>query len=287
MKEPKKCEICGAEIPEDAPGGACPGCLLGAGLGEPEPAPEPFEREELARIFPQFEVEALVGEGGMGVVYRARQRSLDRTVALKILPRRVAAAPGFAERFKREAKALAALNHKNIVAVYEAGRAEDLYFLAMEYVDGVNLRQAQRAGRLSPEQAIGIVPQICDALQYAHDEGVVHRDIKPENILLDRGGRVKIADFGLAKLIRSDPADFTLTGTEQIMGTLHYIAPEQMKTPQDVDHRADIYSLGVVFYEMLTGDLPIGRFPMPSERVEVEGGCPPRRGRPACPGARP
>ncbi|MEN8149884.1 MAG: serine/threonine-protein kinase, partial [Planctomycetota bacterium] len=241
MSEEKTCETCGATIPADAPGGACPACLLGAGLGGDAAPPEPFDREELAKLLPQFEIEEFVGQGGMGVVYRARQVALDRVVALKILTRDVARDPAFAERFTREARALAALSHPNIVGVFEAGRAGDLWFLTMEYVDGVNLRQAQRAGRLSPAQALAIVPQICDALQYAHDEGVVHRDIKPENILLDRKGHVKIADFGLAKLVKPDPTDFTLTGTQQVMGTLHYIAPEQMRTPQEVDHRADIY----------------------------------------------
>jgi hypothetical protein len=140
----------------------------------------------------------------------------------------------------------------------------------MEYIDGVNLRQAQRAERLAASEALAIVPQICDALQYAHDQGVVHRDIKPENVLLDRSGRVKIADFGLAKLIGKGPDNFTLTGTLQVMGTPRYMAPEQLERPSAVDHRADIYSLGVVIYEMLTGELPVGRFPAPSERVEVD-----------------
>ena len=129
----------------------------------------------------------------------------------------------------------------------------------MDYVDGANLRQTILAGGLPPEQALAIVPQICDALQYAHDEGVVHRDIKPENILLDKRGRLKIADFGLSKLLGTSHSEGRLTGTHQVMGTLHYMAPEQIKGAHHVDHRADIYSLGVVFYEMLTGEHPLGR----------------------------
>jgi hypothetical protein len=140
----------------------------------------------------------------------------------------------------------------------------------MEYVDGPNLRQVLRDGRLSPAQALAIVPQVCDALQYAHDQGVVHRDVKPENVLLDRAGRVKIADFGLAKLVQRTPVDLTLTRAGQVMGTWHYMAPEQHKAPDSVDHRADIYSLGVVFYEMLTGELPLGAFPPPSRRAGVD-----------------
>jgi Protein kinase domain len=137
----------------------------------------------------------------------------------------------------------------------------------MEYVAGVNLRQRLLAGPMTPHEALQIVVQICDALQYAHDEGIVHRDIKPENILLDKKGRVKIADFGLAKLLIRKAADYTLTGPMQVMGTLKYMAPEQLEKPLEVDHRADIYSLGVVFYEMLTGELPLGRFAPPSQKV--------------------
>ena len=147
----------------------------------------------------------------MGAVYKARQKNLDRIVALKVIPPEAAKDPAFAERFTREARALARLNHPNIVTVYDFGQAGDVYYLLMEYVDGVNLRHALQASRLQPHEALAIVPQICDALQYAHDQGVVHRDIKPENILLDRSGRVKIADFGLAKLLGKGPDDFTLT----------------------------------------------------------------------------
>ena len=144
-----------------------------------------------------------------------------------------------------------------------------LYFV-MEYVAGANLRQMIQAGKLQPEQALAIVPQICDALQYAHDEGIVHRDIKPENILLDKKGRPKIADFGLSKLLSEDRPDVSLTATHQVMGTLGYMAPEQMEGSRNVDHRADIYSLGVVFYEMLTGELPLGRFAAPSQKAQVD-----------------
>jgi Protein kinase domain len=127
-----------------------------------------------------------------------------------------------------------------------------------------------RTGHILPREALQIVPQICDALQFAHDEGIVHRDIKPENILLDKRGRVKMADFGIAKLLGGKEGDLTLTGPWQVMGTAHYMAPEQMAKPQEVDHRADIYSLGVVFYELLTGQLPIGRFAPPSKKVEID-----------------
>jgi serine/threonine protein kinase len=205
----------------------------------------------------------------MGVVYKARQRQLDRIVAVKLLPPSVGDEPAFAERFTREAQALARLNHSNIVQVYDFGRTEEYFYFVMEYVDGVNLRALIRDHKLDPEAALRIVPQICEALQFAHDEGIVHRDIKPENILVDKKGRVKIADFGLAKLLGRSVDDLSLTGTGQLMGTLGYMAPEQLQQAHKVDHRADIYSLGVVFYEMLTGQLPIGRFEAPSKKVQV------------------
>jgi len=206
----------------------------------------------------------------MGTVYKARQREIDRLVALKILPSEAAGDPGFAERFTREARALARLSHPNIVALHEFGHVNGLNYFIMEYVDGLNLRQLEQAGRLSPREALQIIPQICEALQFAHDEGVVHRDIKPENVLLDKKGRVKIADFGLARILGHEPEDFRLTRAREVMGTPHYMSPEQVEKPQSVDHRADIYSLGVVFYEMLTGELPLGKFLPPSQKVQID-----------------
>ena len=262
---------------------------LGTGPGT-EPGKTRFNPppvEALASLFPQLELVGFIGQGGMGAVYKARQRTLDRFVALKILPPGAAGDPGFAERFNREARALARLNHPNIVAVHDFGQVSmaagaptagvqppqppaTLHYLVMEFVDGPNLRQVEVAGRLAPEQALGIVPQICDALQFAHNEGIVHRDIKPENILLDKKGRVKITDFGIAKIVGSPAGQQPLTGARDVVGTPHYMAPEQVEKPQTVDHRADIYSLGVVFYEMLTGELPLGRFAPPSRKVQVD-----------------
>ena len=218
----------------------------------------------------------------MGVVYKARQKSLNRFVALKLLaPERVGDAK-FAERFAREAQALAALNHPNIVTIYDFGQAGGFYYLLMEFVDGVNLRQLLRARKFTPEEALAIVPPLCDALQFAHDRGIVHRDIKPENLLLDKNGRVKVADFGIAKMLggEKDPVspatgerggaggdDLTQNTT---VGTPGYSAPEQKTDPQRVDSRADIYSLGVVFYEMLTGELPGKRIEPPSKKVRID-----------------
>ncbi len=284
MANSLKCPGCGTEIPAGSPAGLCPKCLLQAGFGsqsgaDPRTSPTepprsfgdfvPPTPEQLTSRFPLLEFIELLGKGGMGAVYKARQRGLDRVVAVKILPPEVGRDPAFAERFTREARALAHLNHPNIVTVYEFGHVDGLYYLIMEYVDGVNLRQAIQTG-MAPKDALAIVPQVCDALQFAHDEGVVHRDIKPENILIDRRGRVKIADFGLAKLLRHDTSTYQLTAANQVMGTLRYMAPEQMEGAHDVDHRADIYSLGVVFYELLTGRIPMGRFDPPSKKQGVD-----------------
>lgn len=280
-----KCQDCGALLPKGAPEGLCPRCLLQAALGtrapsaEPTPPAEPSSTTQLAALpdpaklaqfFPQLDILELIGQGGMGAVYKARQPALDRLVALKILPRQASSEPGFAERFTREARALARLNHPHIVAVYEFGQAHGLHFLVLEHVEGQNLRQVERTARLTPSQALELIPQICDALQFAHDQGVIHRDIKPENVLVDHQGRVKITDFGLAKILGREAQDRHLTAAGDVMGTPHYMAPEQVERPQAVDHRADIYSLGVVFYELLTGELPLGRFAPPSRKAQVD-----------------
>ncbi len=217
--------------------------------------------EELSELFPELEVEELLGTGGMGCVFRARQKKLDRVVAIKILPRELAQDDLFAERFAREARAMARLNHPNIVSIYDFGQAGDMYFLAMEYMDGMNLRELIDARALNPNEALGVFVQVCNALSYAHAEGVVHRDIKPENILFNKQGHVALADFGLARLAMDSNAEISITQTRQAMGTLNYMAPEQYENPKSVDHRADIYALGVLLYELMTGKIPRGSFP--------------------------
>jgi len=270
-----RCPKCQAPLPANAPQGLCAKCLLAAAATPTEAGQPPDKNptpplEAVAAAFPHLEILQLIGHGGMGVVYKARQPKLDRFVGLKLLPQALAADPAFAERFNREARLLARLNHPNIVTVHDFGQSGPFFYLLMEFVDGVNLRQAMQAGRFTPQQAMLLVPKICEALQFAHDEGILHRDIKPENILLDTRGRVKIADFGIAKLVGEAKEQLTLTASGLAVGTPHYMAPEQLEHPHDVDQRADIYSLGVVFYEMLTGELPIGRFAPPSTKSTVD-----------------
>src|SRR5580698_9302972 len=192
------CTRCGTSIATDSPQGLCARCLLSQAMdgtavtaGDPpptagNPASQLIDISDIAQVagrLPQFEIIELLGRGGMGVVYKARQVQLDRIVALKILPPVDALSPDFVARFTREARALAKLNHPNIVTVHDFGETNGLYFIVMEYVDGANLRQLQHERRLSPAEALAIIPKICEALQYAHEAGLVHRDIKPENLL--------------------------------------------------------------------------------------------------------
>src|SRR5580693_7809948 len=276
------CPKCGAALPSTATSGLCPRCLMAEAMAptqaDAEPAAQPpLPPEQIAPHFPQLEILECLGRGGMGVVYKARQKSLGRLVALKLLaPERVRDAK-FAERFTREAQALAALNHPNIVTIHDFGQAGVFYYLLMEFVDGLNLRQLLRTRKLTPEEALTIVPPLCDALQFAHDRGIVHRDIKPENLLLDKSGRVKVADFGIAKMLgtvngsgNAGESAAPENVTQSAVGTPSYSAPEQKTDPQRVDSRADIYSLGVVFYELLTGELPGKRIEPPSHKVQID-----------------
>lgn len=285
MNEPSVCSQCRSTVPQDAPNGLCPKCLLLVGLGRQAPedsanqatvdidtAPNAglHSLQNLESVFPNLEFIELLGRGGMGVVYKAKQKELGRIVAVKILSPEVRGKQAFTDRFEREAKAMAKLNHPNIVTIHEFGKRDSLYYLLMEFVDGPNLRQFMREKRLSSMEALKIVPQICDALQYAHNTGVIHRDIKPENMLIDVRGNVKIADFGLSKLMRQEEIDLSLTDDHQVMGTPMYMAPEQIHQTKTVDHRADLYSLGVVFYELLTGEMPVGRFAPPSKKSGID-----------------
>ncbi len=288
MNKLQTCQTCDAQF-DSQDGAMCPKCLLrgvqpssnqgrAAAVNfnatqtydQGQPIADSVSAERLQSLFPELEVLEVIGHGGMGVVYKARQKNLGREVALKLLSSNLLDDPSFAERFTREARAMAMMNHPNIISIFDFGQRGEHYFLVMEYVDGLNLRQLIQGTKLEPTEAMQLIPQLCDALQYAHDRGIVHRDIKPENVLISQEGFVKIADFGLAKLTGSTANNLTLTQSRQVMGTLNYMAPEQVEHPTDVDHRADIYSLGVVIYELLTGELPLGRFSAPSEKVEID-----------------
>ncbi|MBL8753912.1 MAG: serine/threonine protein kinase [Planctomycetes bacterium] len=256
----------------DAPRSPDPAAMLGQALatdGAPPPWPAPTI-DSLAAAFPDLAVHALVGQGGMAAVYHATQVRLGRAVALKVMRPDLAKEPQFAERFLREAKALATLSNPHVLAIHDFGERAGHCYLVTEFVDGANLRELMQLGRLSPDEVLRIVPQICAGLHFAHQHGVVHRDIKPENVLVDRHGQVKLADFGLAKLAGvPGPA---LTRASAVMGTPHYMAPEQWYGSAGVDHRADIYSLGVVLYELLTGRLPIGTYAPASAQPGVPAG---------------
>jgi serine/threonine protein kinase len=261
------CSTCGGRYAAAQAGGLCPRCL--AQVAE-HPTREPADEHPLVpgQTFRGLEVLDVLARGGMSVVYKARLTKLNRIVALKILPRRLAEEEDFRERFEREAQALAGLSHPNIVGVYDYGIEGDLSFLVMEFVEGVTLRQLLRDNTVTPAQSVAIVLQICDALEFAHRQNVVHRDIKPDNVLLDKNGTVKITDFGLVKILGVEAQ--TLTESNLVVGTPHYMAPEQLERPREVDHRADLYSVGVVFYEMLTRELPLGRFEPPSRKAAVD-----------------
>jgi uncharacterized protein YndB with AHSA1/START domain/predicted Ser/Thr protein kinase len=224
------------------------------------PAPE-----ELNARLPNLEVTELLGHGGMGVVYKGHHPLLDRPVAIKVLRPDVQADDNFQSRFLREARTVAKLRHPYIVTVYDMGRLDELYYLVMEFVEGASLRQRLVERSISGRDTLDFVPQIAEALQHAHETGVVHRDIKPENVLIDPRGRVRLVDFGLATLfgaqVTPSPDD------RRVAGTLGYMAPELFTMPEAVDHRADIYSTGVVFYEMLSGCLPDADREPPSRKA--------------------
>jgi serine/threonine protein kinase len=222
-------------------------------MSDPQPhatfqAPEPAA---LAPLFPGYEIETLIATGGMGAVYRAVQKSLDRTVAIKILPHEFSDDAAFCSGFEAEAKAMARLNHPNLIGVYDFGEVNGMLYIIMEYVPGKSLFHSSHGTAIDPAEVIRLVTGICDGLAHAHEHGILHRDIKPSNILLDLHAQPKIGDFGLAR-----PVDSTIQEGEEIFGTPHYTAPEVVNAPHSVDCRADIFSVGVMLHELLTGRLP-------------------------------
>jgi len=205
--------------------------------------------ETLAELLPAYDFESFIAQGGMGAVYKARQRALDRDVAIKILPRELGDDPAFRQSFETEAKAMARLNHPNLIGVYDSGDLDGLLYIVMEYVNGKSLYHSAYNMAVDPQQAALLVKGICDGLAHAHEHGVIHRDIKPANILLTPRAVPKIGDFGLAR-----PSGFEGAGLN--MGTLGYTAPEIHADPGYADQKTDIFAVGVILYELLTGHMP-------------------------------
>lgn len=231
--------------------------------------------EQLQAALPQYEILEIVGIGGMAAVYKARQPKLDRLIAIKILPPDFDDSLGMnvAERFGVEAQAMARLNHPRIISIYDFGETEGsetsraMQYIVMEYVEGTTIWDLIQEGTLNQKQTLAILTQICDALHYAHTQNIVHRDIKPSNIMLTPGREIRIADFGLAKVM-GDKMFSRLTQTRIALGTEHYASPEAVNKDVAIDHRTDIYALGVLLYEMLTGKVPRGIFQPASKRKE-------------------
>jgi hypothetical protein len=222
-------------------------------------------------LIPGYRLEGVLGVGGMGEVYKATQLSLGRVVAVKLLSDELAKDTSFVARFEKEGAALAALSHPNIVSVVDRGSVGGAtYYLVMEFVDGMSLREFDRQPDLTTAAKLRVVYDVCRAMEYAHGRGIVHRDLKPENILFDAqaGGVPKVSDFGLAGFLEGEATKFDLTQQHVGMGTLSYMAPEQRTNAKEADHRADIFSLGVILYELATGEVPVGNFDPPSAKKE-------------------
>jgi len=220
----------------------------------------PFEApalETLNALLPAYAFDHLIAQGGMGAVYQARQKSLDRDVAVKILPPELGADATFRQSFATEARAMARLNHPNLIAVYDSGEVGGMLYIVMEYVPGKSLYHSAYGMRVDPHQAADLMIAVCRGLAHAHDAGILHRDIKPANILLTPKAEPKIGDFGLAR-----PMDAGDSGPA--MGTPGYTAPEVMRHPESADPRSDLYAVGVILYELLTGERQKPDSPPPS-----------------------
>src|SRR5438874_6230782 len=263
----RPCPKCGAEIPADAPEGGCPGCLLESGLrllaSEDEDAPTVAPKqqrttsERLVEILGElgdYELLEEVGRGGQGVVFRARQKSLNRTVALKVISLGQWASKGHLKRFRREAEAAASLDHPSIVPIYEVGERDGSCYFSMKFVEGGQLDEVVRRTLMSIRQAAELIAKIARTVHYAHEHGILHRDIKPGNVLLDQKGEPHLTDFGLARLVETES---TVTRTMEVLGTPSYMAPEQaVGNNSAVSSVTDVYGLGAVLYQLLTGHPP-------------------------------
>ena len=282
MSGPGHCAQCGTALPVDTLEGHCPRCLVHTAL-DSNSISVPLRSARLPSSFGDYDLLREVARGGMGVVFCARQRSLNRQVAIKMILAGEFASPQFVKRFRQEASAAASLQHPNIVTVHEVGESEGQYYFSMDFVEGPNLAELVRAEPLSARRAARYLKSIAEAIQYAHQKGILHRDLKPSNILIDQLDQPRITDFGLAKQFNSD---FELTQTGQTLGSPAYISPEQGWGPaSDVGPRSDIYSLGAVLYHLVTGRPPfqgdtVHQILLQAQNVEP---IPPRRLNPGVP----
>src|SRR5437773_2851903 len=275
----KFCPKCGAEIPADAPEGGCPGCLLATGLGLLPDAPvaagdnggsaenveanaavaaRPATRgERLAKMLGElgdYELLEEVGRGGQGVVFRARQKSLNRTVALKVISLGQWASKAHLKRFRREAEAAASLDHPGIVPIYEVGERDGSCYFSMKFIEGGQIDEVGRRTSISLRKAAELIAKVARTVYYAHEHGILHRDIKPGNILLDQEGEPHLTDFGLARLVETES---TVTRTMEVLGTPSYMAAEQaVGNNAAIGSATDVYGLGAVLYQLLTGQPP-------------------------------
>src|SRR6476620_1610093 len=280
----RPCTKCGWEIPADAPEGGCPGCLLESGLRLLEQEAEtsnavkargahgalraqrptsntqfrgherPSKSALMSEDFGDYELLEEVGRGGQGVVFRARQKNLDRTVALKVISLGQWASEAHLKRFRREAHAAASLDHPGIVPIYDVGERDGSCYFSMKFVEGGQLDEVVRRTPLSVRQAAELIANVARTVHYAHEHGILHRDIKPGNILLDQEGEPHLTDFGLARLVESES---TITHSSDVLGTPSYMSPEQaVGDNARVSSATDIYGLGAVLYQLLTGHPP-------------------------------
>lgn len=228
---------------------------------------QPPSIEEIQALFPNLEVLSFIGHGGMGTYYQARQTKLDRLVAVKILLVDPGSDASLIEGFKREARVMGGLVHPNIIRIYDFGETDSTLYLVMEYVPGDILERLVDSRGFDLQEVVAIGTQVCRALAYAHELGVIHRDIRLGNTMLDANGQIKVGDFGLARLVGEELFRRNLTEANQAMGTVDYLAPEQLDPGLSVDCRADIYSVGVMLYKLFTGTLSRGAFVLPSTLV--------------------
>src|SRR5947209_4283355 len=273
------CPKCGAEIPADAPEGGCPGCLLATGLGLLPDAPvaagdnggsaenveanaavaashskKAARAAEMLGELGDYELLEEVGRGGQGVVYRARQKSLNRTVALKVISLGQWASQAHLKRFRQEAEAAASLDHPSIVPIYEVGDCQGSCYFSMKFVEGGQLDEVVKREPMPIRRAVELIAKLARTVHYAHEHGILHRDIKPGNVLLDQNGEPHLTDFGLARLVESES---TVTRTLEVLGTPSYMAPEQaLGNNAAISAITDVYGIGAVLYQLLTGHPP-------------------------------